>query len=74
MNLQEVYIVQPTTEQAVNIKAILKALKVKFDVAKVESPYNEAFVAKIKKSKLQYKQGKYTTVTKKNINNFLAAL
>ena len=74
MNTEEIYIVQPTQQQAVNIKAILKALKVKFEIAKKDSPYNPQFVAKIKKSKLQFKQGKYTAVSKNNIDAFLNAL
>ena len=41
------------------IKAFMKALKIKFEVAKeAESPYNPEFVAKIQKSRKQATEGK----------------
>lgn len=41
------------------IKAFMKALKIKFEVAKeTESPYNPEFVAKIQKSRKQAGEGK----------------
>jgi hypothetical protein len=43
------------------LKAFLKALKIKFEVAK-ESPYRPEFVAKIVKSRRDYKLGKGKTV------------
>jgi uncharacterized membrane protein (DUF106 family) len=39
------------------IKAFMKALKIKFEVAE-ESPYNPEFVAKIQKSRKQAMEGK----------------
>ena len=41
------------------IKAFMKALKIKFEVAKeAESPYKPEFVAKIQKSRKQAMEGK----------------
>ena len=46
------------------IKAFLKALKIKFEVAKeVESPYNADFVAKIKKGQKDIAEGKGTEMS-----------
>jgi hypothetical protein len=44
------------------LKAFLKVLKIKFEIAK-ESPYNPVFVAKIEKSRKDFKSGKGKTVT-----------
>ncbi|MEI9955350.1 MAG: DUF2683 family protein [Ferruginibacter sp.] len=52
------------------IKAVLKALNIKFEVAK-DKPYNPKFVTKILQSKQQVKQGKVTRVTKKELQKFL---
>jgi DNA-dependent RNA polymerase auxiliary subunit epsilon len=43
------------------IKAVLKALNIKFEVAK-EKPYNPEFVTKIQESKAQYKKGNYAVI------------
>ncbi len=41
------------------IKAFMKALKIKFEVAKeTESPYNPEFVKKIKQADKEFAQGK----------------
>jgi hypothetical protein len=45
-------------EQLSALKAVAKALKVEFETT--ESPYNGSFVAKIKESKKQVEEGKYT--------------
>lgn len=44
------------SEQLKAIKAVLKALNVGFESTK-ESPYNKAFVEKIKQSRKQYQDG-----------------
>jgi plasmid stabilization system protein ParE len=49
------------TSQIDAIKAVLKALKIKFEVA-TEKPYNPEFVAKIQQSREQYKKGKYAVI------------
>jgi len=41
------------------IKSLMKTLKVKFEVSKIEeSKYNEEFVSKIQKSRLEASEGK----------------
>jgi hypothetical protein len=58
----------PTDNSQVEaIKAVLKALKIQFEMTK-EKPYNPEFVAKIKKSKQDYKEGKGRTVTIDELN------
>ena len=47
-------------EQLAALKAFAKALKVDFEIEK--SPYNPAFVAKIKESMKQVKEGNYITL------------
>lgn len=49
-------------EQLDAVEAVLKVLKVPFRKSKTESPYNPEFVAKIKKSKKNFSEGKYTTI------------
>ena len=53
------------------VKAVLKALKVKFEISKDYKPYNSEFVDKIKESKKQHTNGEYTTVKKEDLKNFL---
>jgi hypothetical protein len=43
-------------EQLIALKAVMKALKVDYNVEK--SPYNPEFVAKIEKSRQEIKEGK----------------
>lgn len=70
MQTDNIFIIQPdTTEQASALKAFVKALKMKFEVA--EKPYNPDFVAKIMKSEQEFKQGKTTRVKKEDLSNFL---
>jgi hypothetical protein len=58
-------------EQLKAVKAVLKALKVKFEISKDDKPYNPEYVAKIKESKKQHDNGDYTTVKKEDLKNFL---
>jgi hypothetical protein len=58
----ETIIVHPKNQkQLATIEAILKALDVSFNKEE-KSPYSPAFVAKIKKSMEQVKQGKVVTI------------
>ena len=71
----EIYIVKTRgRDQARQIRAVLKALKIKFEVTNENSPYDPAMITKIRKSKLQYKSGKYTRVSKKGLQKFLEKL
>jgi hypothetical protein len=53
--------------QIVAIKAVMKALKIKFEVNK-EEPYNPEFVAKIQKGRQDYKDGKGKVMTMDELN------
>ena len=70
MQTENVLIVHPkTAEQESILKAVIKALKIKFEVAATaEKPYNPDFVAKIQKSKEDYKAGKGTVMTIEELN------
>jgi hypothetical protein len=50
------------TAQVDAIKAFMKALKIKFEVAQ-ESPYNPEFVTKIQKSRKQAAEGKTVKIS-----------
>ncbi len=59
----ETIIVHPKNQkQLATIEAILKALEVSFEKEK-KSPYDPAFVAKIKESKKQAEEGKIVSYT-----------
>ncbi len=63
MKTPDTIIVHPGNEDKfVALKAILKALKIKFEVPKKNKPYNPEFVAKILKSKEQFKKGDYSVI------------
>jgi hypothetical protein len=71
MKTENTFIIHPeTTEQENALKAFMKALKIKFEVSK-EKPYDPEFVAKIKESRQQAKEGKTTRVEKKDLKEFL---
>lgn len=50
-------------DQLTTVKAVLKALKVPFEMAEEESPYNPEFAAKIRRSQKQAREGKTITYT-----------
>ena len=52
--------------QIVAIKAVMKVLKMS-----KEKPYNLGFVAKIQRSRQDYKDGNFVTVGKENFKAFL---
>jgi len=58
MKTQETFIAYPkTNEQIVALKALMKALKIEFELSE-ERLYNPEFVAKIEGSRQQAKEGK----------------
>lgn len=72
MSVTNVVIAHPENEEQTSaLKAFMQALKIKFEI---EKPYKKEFVDKIKKSKKQYEQGKYSTISKKQISQFLDEL
>lgn len=71
MKSETTFIVRPETiEQENALKAFVKALKMKFEIAKDE-PYDPDFVAKIQESRKQYQEGNYTRVEKDDLQKFL---
>jgi hypothetical protein len=52
------------------VKAVMKALKIKFEISE-EKPYNPEFVAEIKRSEADFKNGKFTTVKVEDLNNYI---
>jgi len=52
------------------VKAIMKALKIKFEISK-EKPYNPDFVAKIKRSKDDFKNGNFTSVKVEDLSTYI---
>ena len=53
------------------LKAVLKALKIKFEISKDDKPYNPEFVAKIEKSRKEIAEGKTTRVSIDKLDEFL---
>ncbi len=62
----------PTEDNQIEaLKAFLKALKIKFEEATDNKPYDKNFVNKIQKSKEEFKAGKSVRVKKDNLKNLL---
>lgn len=59
-----------TSEQVEALKAVLNALKIKFEVV-IEKEYDPAFVAKVMESRKQAREGKVTRVEKKDLQKLL---
>ncbi len=71
MKSENTFIIRPeTTEQENALKAFIKALKMKFEIAR-DKPYDPDFVAKINDSRQQVKDGKTTRVKKEDLKAFL---
>ena len=59
----ETIVVQPENKEQINaLKAIFKAMKIKFSIKK-EKEYDPEFVKKIKESEREFAEGRYTTIT-----------
>jgi hypothetical protein len=72
-SVNDIFIIRPeTSEQRSIIKALMKAMKIKFEVSKEEkSPYNNNFVEKIKRSQQNFKEGKGRVVSSEDLDNLL---
>ena len=71
MKTQNIFIAHPkTNEQVEALKAFMQALKIKFEISK-DTPYNPEFVAKIKKSEKEFKEGSFKRVEKKDLKEFV---
>ena len=60
---------EATSSQLNAIKALMKALKIKFEVSK--TAYNPQFIEKIKKSEKEIEQGQFKHVQKEDLKSFL---
>lgn len=49
-------------EQLQTLKAVMKALKIKFEITEEDKQYNPEFVAKIKESKQQAENGDFKVI------------
>ena len=52
------------------IKAVLKALKIQFEVTK-DTPYSPDFVAKVRKSEQEFEEGNFISLKQEDIKQFL---
>ena len=69
MKTSDIIIVHPGSDDKFEaLKAVMKALKIKFEITK-EKPYDPKFVAKIEKSREDYKNGKGRKITLDELNN-----
>jgi len=73
MNAENIFIAHPeNADQLSALKAIVKALKIKFEVKKAkEDVYDSEFIAKIQESQIDFEEGKYTRVKQSNLQDFL---
>ncbi len=73
MKTQDIIIARPSTTEQVNvIKAFMEALKIKFDISKpIDNPYNPDFIAKIDKSRKEFKNGDFISVEQEDLQNIL---
>jgi hypothetical protein len=68
MQTDNIFIIHPdTTEQMDALIAFVKALKIKYELTN-EKAYNADFVAKIEKSRQDYKNGKGKVMTMDELN------
>ena len=64
MQAQSTVIAHPENIEQVNaLKAVMKALKIKFEITVAEKPYNQEFVDMVLNAKQEIKDGKSLTVT-----------
>ena len=69
MKNQDILIVHPESEEQVAVvKAFLEELKIKFEYSNEEN-YNSEFVAKIKKERQDYNNGKGKIYTTEQLNS-----
>lgn len=67
---QNLFTIQTINSEQTNaLIAFVKALKIKFEVSSIETPYNPEFVSKIEKSRKDYKDGKGTVMTMNELND-----
>lgn len=70
MSTESIFIAHTVNNVQFNaLKAILKALKIKFEVKKAEEPYNTDFVNMVLDAEKDIKQGKGIKVTSADFDN-----
>lgn len=64
-------IIHPQNKEQANLfEQLAKTLKVPFEKSKkIESPYNREFVSKIERSRKNFREGKGTVVSLKELND-----
>jgi hypothetical protein len=68
MQSENIFIAHPTTVDQLNVlKAVVKALKIKFEVRKDEKAYDSEFVEKIKESKKQFENGQFKVINTEDL-------
>jgi hypothetical protein len=71
MKQENIFIAHPKNKEEFSVlKAFMKALKIKFEIAKEDS-YKPEFVEKILEGKRQIDQGNFTEVKNGNIKSFI---
>lgn len=61
-------------KQAKIFESLAEALGITFEKQDSLSPYNEHFVKRIRKSEKDFAEGRFTSVEKKGIDNFIDSL
>jgi len=69
--IMKTIIVHAEVEKIEKITAFLRELQVSFETAEEISTYNSDFIEKIKNSQKQYKEGKFKTVAKEDLEAYL---
>ena len=73
MKTHDILIAHPQTSEEISVlKAFMQALKIKFEVK--EKDYNPEFVAGIRRSEDDFKNGRFTSVKKQDINSYIDGL
>ena len=71
----ESILIHPKTKQQIKLfENLAEELGIAFEKEKNISPYNKEFVKKIKKSENDFKEGRFVSVKKENINKFIDSL
>ena len=70
MQTENIFIAHPANNEQFNtLKAILKALKIKFEITKTEKPYNPEFANMVLDAEKEIKNGKRVKVSSDNFDN-----
>lgn len=71
MATENIFIIHPENAEQTNaLKAFVKSLNLRFEITE-EQFYDEDFVAKIKKSREEFRAGNFIHVEKEDLQSFL---